>query len=213
MNDTDHSERTSVLVVEDSRIQAAILKNKLMDAGYEVRTAEDGQIGLEMIRQERPTLVISDIEMPRMTGYELCKAVKSDPDLRTIPFILLSTLSDAQDIIKGLHCGADNYVTKPYDPEYLISRVASLLVTPLADVEDERELDVTLGGTRYTVKAGRQQALNLLVSTFENAVEKNRELIRLNEELTRRQGATHTLEPGIGNAERASRFCQCPHVA
>ena len=56
-----------------------------------------------MIREERPTLVISDIEMPKMSGYHLCSAVKSDPDLRTIPFILLSTLSDAQDIIKGLH--------------------------------------------------------------------------------------------------------------
>ncbi len=181
---SDPSAKASLLVVEDSRIQAAVLSNKLREAGYEVRTAEDGQIGLEMIRQERPTLVISDIEMPKMTGYELCSAVKSDPQLRTIPFILLSTLSDAQDIIKGLHCGADNYVTKPYDPEYLIARVASLLETPLADGEDEQELDVTLGGTRYTVKAGRQQVLNLLVSTFENAVEKNRELIRMNEQLT-----------------------------
>ena len=184
MNDSDQSTKASLLVVEDSRIQAKILSNKLLEAGYEVRTAENGQIGLEMIRQQRPTLVISDIEMPTMTGYELCSAVKSDPDLRTIPFILLSTLSDAQDIIKGLHCGADNYVTKPYDPDYLISRVASLLETPLADDEDEQQLDVTLGGTRYTVKAGRQQVLNLLVSTFENAVEKNHELIRINEELT-----------------------------
>ena len=137
-----------------------------------------------MIREQRPTLVISDIEMPLMTGYELCGAVKRDPELRTIPFILLSTLSDAQDIIKGLHCGADNYVTKPYDPEFLISRVASLLETPLADEQDEQQLDVTLGGSKYTVKAGRQQVLNLLVSTFENAVEKNQELVRTNEELT-----------------------------
>jgi sigma-B regulation protein RsbU (phosphoserine phosphatase) len=185
MNSPDQNDGISILIAEDSRIQAAVLSNKLREAGYEVRTAENGQIGLDMIRQERPTLVISDIEMPAMTGYELCSAVKSDPELRTIPFILLSTLSDAQDIIKGLHCGADNYVTKPYDPEYLIARVNSLLGTPLADDdEDEQQLDVTLGGTRYTVKAGRQQVLNLLVSTFENAVEKNRELIRLNEELT-----------------------------
>jgi sigma-B regulation protein RsbU (phosphoserine phosphatase) len=178
------STKASLLVVEDSRIQAAVLSNKLTEAGYEVRTAENGQIGLDMVRQQRPTLVISDIEMPTMTGYELCSAIKSDPDLCSIPFILLSTLSDAQDIIKGLHCGADNYVTKPYDPEYLISRVRSLLETPLAEDEEDRELDVTLGGVRYTVKAGRQQVLNLLVSTFENAVEKNRELIRINEELT-----------------------------
>ena len=66
----------------------------------------------------------------------------------------------------------------------MISRVTSLLETPLADGDDEQQLDVTLGGTRYTVKAGRQQVLNLLVSTFENAVKKNHELIRSNEELT-----------------------------
>lgn len=179
--------KASLLVVEDSRIQAKILSNKLAEAGYEVRTAENGRVGLEMIRERRPILVISDIEMPEMTGYELCEAVKRDAQLRTIPFILLSTLSDAQDIIKGLHCGADNYVTKPYDPEFLISRVASLLDTPLTDEADEQQLEVTLGGTKYTVKAGRQQALNLLISTFENAVEKNSELLRVNEELTRAQ--------------------------
>ena len=184
MQNPESSAKASLLVVEDSRIQAKILSNKLLEAGYDVRTAENGQIGLEMIRQQRPTLVISDIEMPLMTGYELCGAVKHDPELRTIPFILLSTLSDAQDIIKGLHCGADNYVTKPYDPDFLISRVASLLETPLSDHDDEQQLDVTLGGAKYSVKAGRQQVLNLLVSTFENAVEKNDELVRTNEELT-----------------------------
>ena len=160
-------------------------QTRLREAGYDVRTAENGRIGLEMIRKQRPTLVVSDIEMPTMTGYELCSAVKGDPELRSIPFILLSTLSDAQDIIKGLHCGADNYVTKPYDPDFLISRVAALLETPLDDGQDEeQQLDVTLGGVRYSVKAGRQQVLNLLVSTFENAVEKNQELVRTNEELS-----------------------------
>jgi phosphoserine phosphatase RsbU/P len=183
VSDNEPSTKTSVLIVEDSRIQARVLSNKLTAAGYEVRIAENGQLGLEMIRQRRPTLVISDIEMPIMTGYELCREVKNDPELRSIPFILLSTLSDAQDIIKGLHCGADNYVTKPYDPEFLISRVASLLETPLGDEQDQQQLEVTLGGNRYQVKAGRQQVLNLLVSTFENAVEKNHELVRANEDL------------------------------
>ena len=76
----------SLLVVEDSRIQARVLSDKLTQAGYQVRTAENGRIGLHMIRENRPTLVISDIEMPEMTGYELCHAVKNDSDLRTIPF-------------------------------------------------------------------------------------------------------------------------------
>lgn len=183
MNVEQANGKASLLIVEDSRVQARILADKLREAGYDVRTAENGQIGLQRIREQRPALVISDIEMPVMNGYELCRAVKGDAQLRTIPFILLSTLSDAQDIIKGLHCGADNYVTKPYLPSYLISRVASLLETPIDGDTDELPLHVTLLGNSYTVKAGRQQVLNLLISTFENAVEKNHELQRTNGEL------------------------------
>jgi phosphoserine phosphatase RsbU/P len=178
------TEKIEILIAEDSRIQAKMLRKKLELAGYSVRWAENGRLGLEMTRQQRPALVISDIEMPEMTGYEFCEAVKSDSQLKTIPFILLSTLSDAEDIIRGLHVGADNYVTKPYDPEYLLSRVSDLLSTPIGDDDDETELQVKLAGKEYTVKAGKQQVLNLLVSTFENAVGKNRELVAANQDLS-----------------------------
>jgi phosphoserine phosphatase RsbU/P len=179
------TEKIDVLIAEDSRIQAKMLRKKLETAGYGVRCAENGQIALEMTREQRPALIISDIEMPKMTGYEFCEAVKSDPEFKTIPLILLSTLSDPEDIIRGLHVGADNYVTKPYDPAYLLSRVCDLLSTPLgSEEEDEAELKVKLAGKEYTVTAGKQQVLNLLVSTFENAVGKNRELVAANEDLS-----------------------------
>lgn len=180
------SPRPKALIAEDSRIQAKILENRLTQAGYSVRVAGDGAAAFEMARQEKPNVIISDIEMPRMTGYEFCRLVKQEPTLRDVPVILLSTLSEAVDIIKGLDAGADNYVTKPYDPNYLLSRVDSLLKVPVsnADVGPENELAVTLAGKTYRVKSGRQQVLNLLISTFENAVEKNRELHRLNEQLT-----------------------------
>lgn len=171
------------LVAEDSRIQAKILETRLIQAGYEVRVAYDGAAALELARQQRPNVIISDIEMPRMTGYELCRAVKHDATLQSVPVILLSTLSDSVDIIKGLDAGADNYVTKPYDPNYLLGRVESLLKTPVDDAGPGDELAVTLAGQTFRVKSGRRQVLNLLVSTFENAVEKNRELHRLNEQL------------------------------
>jgi len=175
-----------VLIAEDSRIQAKILENRLTAAGYVVRVAHDGAAAIDMARQEKPTVIISDIEMPRMSGYEFCRAVKQDPNLRGVPVILLSTLSEAVDIIKGLDAGADNYVTKPYDPNYLLARVDSLLKSPVSDGDavSGSELAVTLAGQTYRVKSGRQQVLNLLISTFENAVEKNRELHRLNEQLT-----------------------------
>ncbi len=174
-----------IVIAEDSRIQAKILQKHLVQAGYDVRVAPDGVKAWEEIQRDPPTLIISDIEMPEMNGYELCRQVKEDPQLRRIQLILLSTLSAPEDIIKGLHAGADNYVTKPYNAEYLLSRVASLLHTPLADDDGESQtLEVTLAGKQYKVRSGRQQVLNLLISTFENAVEKNNELIRVNQELT-----------------------------
>jgi len=176
---------THVLIAEDNRLQAKVLEDRLVKAGYRVRVAGDGRIALAMAREERPDVIVSDIEMPHMTGHELCREIKSDSQLRTIPLILLSTLSEPEDIIRGLDCGADNYVTKPYRMAYLIQRMESLLQTPIdAGDEDQLELQVTLAGTNYKVRSGRQQVLNLLVSTFENAVEKNQELLRSNEDLT-----------------------------
>ncbi len=101
--------------------------------------------------------------------------------------ILLSTLSAPEDIIEGLQAGADNYITKPYEAEYLTGRVESLLNTPIADDTDTSSteaLQVNLKGKTYIVESGRQQVLNLLISTFENAVEKNDELIRANQSLS-----------------------------
>ena len=174
-----------VVVAEDSGIQAKILRKRLLEAGYDVRVGTNGAEALQLIRERPPQIIISDIEMPEMNGFELCHAVKSDPQLKRIPLILLSTLSSPEDIIQGLHAGADNYVTKPYDPKYLLGRVDSLLATPIGDDDDTAPvLDVTLSGKRYQVRSGRQQVLNLLISTFENAVEKNNELIRVNQQLS-----------------------------
>ena len=164
-------------------MQAKILQKRLTDAGHAVRWAENGALALEMARERRPDIIISDIEMPVATGYEFCKAVKTDPALRTVPFILLSTLSDPIDIIRGLDAGADNYVTKPYEPDYLLGRMRALLATPLDSTDDSTAatLEVSLAGQKFKVKAGRQQVLNLLVSTFENAVTKNQELVVANQ--------------------------------
>ena len=172
------------LIAEDSRIQAKILESRLQQAGYIVHVGGDGAAALDLAQQHKPDVIISDIEMPRMTGYEFCRAVKQDPALSDVPVILLSTLADSVDIIKGLDAGADNYVTKPYDPNYLLARVDALRNTPVDEAAPGDELAVTLAGQTFRVKSGRRQVLNLLVSTFENAVEKNRELHRLNEQLT-----------------------------
>jgi sigma-B regulation protein RsbU (phosphoserine phosphatase) len=175
-----------VVIAEDSRIQARMLIRRLEEAGHTVRWGETGAQALALARERRPDIIVSDIEMPEMTGYEFCKAAKSDPALKTVPFILLSTLADPIDIIRGLDAGADNYVTKPYEPEFLLGRMQSLLATPLESADDDvaAMLEVTLAGQKFRVKAGRQQVLNLLVSTFENAVAKNQELVVANQDLS-----------------------------
>lgn len=175
-----------IVIAEDSRIQAKMLIKRLESADYHVRWGDDGQKALKLINEDPPDLIISDIEMPVMNGYELCREVKNDRKLRRIPLILLSTLSSPEDIIEGLQAGADNYVTKPYETEYLLSRVTSLLSTPIEESEDTDTpaLEVNLKGKTYVVQSGRQQVLNLLISTFENAVAKNTELIHVNQELS-----------------------------
>ena len=156
----EQAPKISVVVAEDSGIQAKILRKRLEEAGYEVRVGNNGAAALQLIQERPPRIIVSDIEMPEMTGFQLCQAVKSDPELKRIPLILLSTLSSPEDIIEGLHAGADNYVTKPYDPKYLLGRVASLLETPIADDDVAAPvLDVTLSGKRYQVRSGRQQVL------------------------------------------------------
>ena len=175
-----------VVIAEDSRMQARMLIRRLEEAGHTVRWGENGALALALAKERRPDIIVSDIEMPEMTGYEFCKAAKSDPALKTVPFILLSTLSDPIDIIRGLDSGADNYVTKPYEPDYLLGRMNSLLASPLESADDASAtmLEVTLQGQMFRVKAGRQQVLNLLVSTFENAVAKNQELVVANQDLS-----------------------------
>lgn len=183
---TQERKRPVVVIAEDSRVQGKVLQQRLIAAGYEAHIGTDGAAALEWVQKLRPDIVVSDIEMPKMTGYELCGAIKQNPELKHIPVILLSTLNDAEDIIRGLAAGADNYITKPYDPQFLIARVEDLRNNPVVDNDSNASsstMTVTIGGNAYEVRAGRQQTLNLLISVFENAVEKNKELHRSNEQL------------------------------
>jgi sigma-B regulation protein RsbU (phosphoserine phosphatase) len=174
-----------VVIAEDSRVQGKVLQQRLIAAGYDAHVGINGELALELAKKLKPDIVVSDIEMPKMNGYELCSAIKQSEELKRCPVILLSTLNDAEDIIKGLAAGADNYITKPYDIKFLIARIEDLRSNPVQDVdlESSSTIPVTLGGQVYEVRSGRQQTLNLLVSVFENAVEKNKELHRSNEHL------------------------------
>jgi light-regulated signal transduction histidine kinase (bacteriophytochrome) len=113
-----------------------------------------------------------------MNGYELCDAIKSDPDLQSIPVILVTTLSDPHDVIRALECGADNFIVKPYDDHYLLGRVRFVLMNDEIRSHDQagKEGEIHFNDQRHQIKADRFQILNLLLSTYEAAVRKNQEL-------------------------------------
>jgi signal transduction histidine kinase/DNA-binding response OmpR family regulator len=175
------------VIVEDSPTQAEQLKYILETHGYQVVAASNGKEALALVRAEKPNIVISDIVMPEMDGYELCKQIKCDEKLRDVPVMLLTALSDSADVIKGLACGADNFVTKPFDERALISRIEYLRRNwRLPDSKRAQVgVEITFSGRKYFITSGRLQILNLLISTYDSAVSKHRELVQAQDELRR----------------------------
>ena len=161
-----------ILIAEDSPTQAEKLQHLLEEYGYMVTTASDGKQALILAQQRKPALVISDIVMPEMNGYELCKAIKSDEALKDIPVILVTTLSDVMDIMRGLECGADNFIRKPYEEKYLLARVNYLLMNQEMRKSQKMQIgmEIHLGGQRHFITAERQQIVDLLISVYEEAV-------------------------------------------
>jgi len=118
---------STVLVVDDDPVIQKLLQVNFEMEGYTVITAGDGLEGLERARAERPDVIICDIMMPRMDGLEVTRALKGDPDTQGIPILLLSAKAQQADVAAGQATGADDYVTKPFDPLDLLTRVAGLL--------------------------------------------------------------------------------------
>jgi signal transduction histidine kinase len=176
-----------ILIVEDSATQAASLEAILQAQGFEVNTAPDGRAGLSAIRTFRPDLVVSDVVMPELSGFEMCKAIKADEELKFTPVILLTSLTDPMDIIAGLECGADNFITKPFEAEHLVRRVANLLASRdlRRDGRSQMSLQLSFMNNRYIITSEREQILDLLISTFEQAVRLNQQLQNRHDELER----------------------------
>ncbi len=118
---------SAVLVVDDSTIVRVILAEYLESSGFEVIEAIDGIEAIEQIQNHRPDLVITDIVMPRMNGYELCRWIKSDPRTKAIPVMMCTSKDEDFDRYWGLKQGADAYIAKPYRPLEMVNAVKHLL--------------------------------------------------------------------------------------
>ncbi|MDP1707664.1 MAG: EAL domain-containing protein [Gammaproteobacteria bacterium] len=171
-------QRTKVLIVEDSPTQAEQLTHLLEERDFHVTHAADGEQALAEARRRKPALVISDIVMPRMDGYTLCKTIKSDKKLKDVPVILVTSLVGVQDVMKGLECGADNFIRKPYDKKYLLARIDYILMNCELRKNQKMQMgvEILLGGQKHFITAERQQIVDLLISIYEEAVHLNEEL-------------------------------------
>jgi PAS domain S-box-containing protein len=174
---------THILIVEDSRTQAEALRFTLEAEDYEVTVAPDGMTALRLLENEAITLVLSDVHMPEMSGYELCARLKADAKTQHLPVILLTSRSDPLAIVQGLEAGADNFITKPYEPEYLVDRVRGMLANRARKRRMNMGVDVTFLGRNFVINSDKEQILDLLVSTFEEIVRSNRDLAARTEEL------------------------------
>ncbi len=191
---------STILIVEDSLTQATRLEFLLQGDGYATLKANNGQDGVRMALTHHPDLIISDITMPVMNGFDLCSRLKAEPEFQSIPVILLTNLTDPMDIIHGINAKADGYITKPYEDAFLLEKIVFLLnqarEQALLAQEDAEAIEITFAGQNHVVSASRQHILNLFLSTYENSLIQNRilrrnqvEMRELNERLSKNNAA------------------------
>lgn len=177
--DESSEKKSDLLVVEDSPTQAEHILEK---HGYGVEVAKNGKEAIDYLNTNLPSIIISDVVMPGIDGFELCKRIKADERLKNIPVILLTTLSEAEDVIKGLDSGADNFMTKPFNEDALIERIHYVLLNAemRKNMSTDMGIEIAFAGQKHLITSSRIQMLDLLLSIYESAVHRNRELEKAN---------------------------------
>ena len=154
--------RHTVLVVEDEPQIAEIARDYLMRAGYGVLTAADGRTALDLARERRPSLVVLDLNLPELSGFDVARALRRESD---VPIVMLTARVDESDRLRGLDIGADDYITKPFSPRELVARVKAVLRRSDAAVGAGDMItvaDLVIDATRLTVtRAGQEVPLTV----------------------------------------------------
>ena len=154
--------RNKIVVIEDEPDIVEVVSYNLRREGYNVLTADRGDEGLNLIRNQSPHLVILDLMLPGMDGLSICQQMKSDPIVRDIPIIIISAKGEESDVVIGLELGADDYLAKPFGPRELLARVKAVLRRGAAQEDQGKE---------------RIQIQNLLIDVTRHEVRVNDELV------------------------------------
>lgn len=162
------SQKKRIILVEDEEDIAALIKLQADISGYKLHVEVDGINGLRAIEREKPDLVILDIMLPGQNGFDVCRKMKSNPELKSIPIIIISAKNDELDVVLGLELGADDYVAKPFSPKVLFSRIKAVLRRGKESHKAPKLLrfgDFTLEVDRYLLKRG-DKYITLTLSEF-----------------------------------------------
>ncbi len=161
----------SILIVDDSQETVRALRVYLEEASYRVLVAYDGDSALHIWRTEHPDLVVLDLMLPDRDGLDITRTVRADPNLRATPIIMLTARVDDYDKIIGLEVGADDYITKPYNPREVVARVRSVLRRSQSDHEGEAERTLSYKALRLDPSRRRlmfnEQEIDLTRIEFE----------------------------------------------
>ncbi|HUI10641.1 MAG TPA: response regulator [Bacteroidota bacterium] len=177
------STRQEILIAEDEPVQAMKLQFVLEQAGYRATIAGNGASALAAMAGSPPALLITDINMPVMDGWELCRRVRRNDDLAQTPIIILTSQSDPTDILNGLAVGADSFVTKPYENEAIKTRVKHVLAGGRHPRTQEENITVAYKGREYVITASRFQMLGFFLATYEMLAQREFDLLSAQEEL------------------------------
>ncbi len=179
-------DKLKVLVAEDSPTQSEQLRFVLENHNYEVVVAKDGEEAMALVIKKKPDVVISDIIMPEMNGYELCRKIKGNENTKNIPVILLTSLFRSEDILECLECGADSFINKPYSENYLISHLEKSLNESKINLyhQSKSNIKVSIDGELRSILIDPAKMMAMMISTYEAALSKNIELIHSREELS-----------------------------
>lgn len=131
---------TKILVCDDERSIVRLIQVNLERQGWQVIPAYDGKEGLEKIQSEKPDIVVLDVMMPYMDGFEVLKTLRRDPELQNIPVIMLTAKAQDKDVFEGYHFGADVYLTKPFNPMELVTFIKRILTAPKEEGQKRYEI-------------------------------------------------------------------------
>lgn len=160
MSSTTHSGESTIayniLVVDDEEDLLELVRYTLTKEGHAVTCLASGEEAVRQVRQQPPALIVLDLMLPGIDGLEVCRRIRSEPQTRDIPIIMLTAKSEERDVVTGLEQGADDYITKPFSPRVLAARVKSLLRRKDVEIQSRTETTIDIRG--LLIHPGRHEA-------------------------------------------------------